>query len=134
MTGYDRELQTKPVTSTSLSTTAATTLQRVLPLCDLLAVQAFIAAGIITVGTLRNERSWYGAAIGLGVALVSVSRIRGLSMPRWVSARLGFWYQRRRRKGRTEQPEPFDTELPDGSHIGFYWDGKILTSLVRILE
>jgi type VII secretion protein EccE len=134
VTGYELGLPTKPATSRALSTTAATTLQRLLPLHDLLVVQAFIAAGLIIAGTLRNEPGWYGAAIGLGVALVSVSRIRGLSMPRWVSARLGFWYQRRRRKNGIGQPEPFDANLPDGSHIGFHWDGKILTSLVRILE
>jgi type VII secretion protein EccE len=133
VTPRDRRPHIKPGASTSLSTTAATTLQRILPLYDLLAVQSLMVVGII-VAMLRNEPRWYGAAAGLGVAVVAVARIRGLSMPRWASARLRFSYERRRRKRKTEHPEPFDAELPDGTQIGFYWDGKILMSLVRILE
>jgi type VII secretion protein EccE len=116
-----------------LSATAAIMPQRALPLSSLLAAQFFVAAGM-AVGLLLDRPGWYGAAAGVGVALMFMARVRGLSLPRWMSERLGFWFERRRRNRRTQHFEPFDTELFDGSQIGFYWDGKILVSLVRIEE
>jgi type VII secretion protein EccE len=123
----------QPLTSAPLSATAAILPQRVVPLADLLVVQSFVAAGM-TAELLLDGPGWYGAAAGLGVALVFVVRIRGLPMPRWVSERLAFWYERRRRTHSTASFAPFDAELSDGSQIGFHWDGKTLMSLVRILE
>jgi type VII secretion protein EccE len=131
--GRNGQRPTQPRTPARLFPTAAIMPQRALPLSGLLVVQSFIAAGM-AVGLLLERPGWYGAAVGLGVALVFVVRIRGWSVPRGMSGRLGFWYERRRRKHRTQRFEPFDTELAGGSQIGFYWDGKILMSLVRILE
>lgn len=122
-------------TAAPLSTTAGIMLQRLLPLSDLLVMQCFVAAGL-AVEQLLNWPRGCGAAAGFGAALASVVPMRGLSLPRWVSVRLGFWYQRHTR-GRgieREHREAFDEQLPDGSLIGFQWDGKILTSVVRILQ
>jgi type VII secretion protein EccE len=109
--------------------------ERALPLSDLLAVEALVAIGIAA-GLLLDRPGWYGAAAGLAVALVFVVRVGGLSLPRRLVRRLGFWTDRRRRKAAAKTPltEPFDSELPDGSQIGFHWDGKTLMSLVRIQE
>ncbi len=134
MSGRDQQPDKKqPVAPAPLSATATITVQRVLPLCDLLVVQLFAVAGMF-IGPLLNEPRWYGATAGLGVAVLAVTRIRGLSVPRRASARLGFWYERQRHKRKSERAQPFNAELPDGSQIGFQWDGKILMSLVRILE
>jgi type VII secretion protein EccE len=135
VTGDDRNRRepAQPLTPAGLFATVAIIPQRMLPLSDLLAVQLLVAAGL-AVGLLLDMPGWYGALAGLGVALVFVVRIRGWSVPRWMSARLGFWYERRRRKRGTQHFDPSDTELSDGSQMGFHWDGKILTSLVRIRE
>ncbi|OBI96307.1 type VII secretion protein EccE [Mycobacterium sp. 1465703.0] len=119
--------------SAQLSRTAAITLQRVLPLYDLLVAQSFVAAGMY-IGPLLHQSGWYGAAAGLGLAVVVLARIGGSSVPCRVAAAWRFWYERHRRKRRGEHFEPFNAELSDGSQIGFHWDGKILMSLVRILE
>jgi type VII secretion protein EccE len=116
-----------------LSKTAAIGLQGVLPLYDLLIVQSFVVAGMF-IGLQRGQPRWYGAAAGLAVAAVAVARIRGLSIPRWFVAWLTFWNERRRRKSKSERIETFNADLPDGSQIGFYWDGRGLVSLLRILE
>src|SRR5262245_16706241 len=116
-----------------LSATAAIMAHRVLPLPEVLVVQLFVLAGMI-IGRVLNEPRWYGAATGLGVALVLVVQIRGWSVPLLISERLRFWYERRRRKRKSEDFEPFDADLPGDAQIGFHWDGKILMSLVRILE
>lgn len=107
--------------------------QRVVPLLDLLLVQLFIAIGL-TVALLLEQPGWYGAAAGLGVALIFVVRVRGHTLPRWIAARWSFSRERKRRAGRKERLEPFDAELGDGTQIGFHWDGKTLLSLVRIQE
>jgi type VII secretion protein EccE len=106
--------------------------QRAVPISDLLVAQTFAVVGLV-VGLLLDLPGWYGAVAGIAVALVFVVRVRGLSMPRWTFLRLDLW-RGRRRKDETEQSEPFDAELPDGSQIGFRWDGKTLMSLVRIEE
>lgn len=109
--------------------------QRLLPLSELLVIQCFLVAGVAVAQLLTWPR-WYGAAAGLGAALVAVVPVRGLSLPRWASVRLGFWYGRHRR-GRGIEPErreAFDEELSDGSRIGFHWDGKILMAVVRIVQ
>lgn len=107
--------------------------QRAVPISDLLVAQTFAVVGLV-VGLLLDLPGWYGAVTGLVVALVCLVRIRGLSMPRWAFLRLGLSWRRRRRNGGMQDFEPFDAELPDGSQIGFHWDGKTLMSLVRIEE
>jgi type VII secretion protein EccE len=119
--------------SRRLFATAAIMPQRTLPLSAMLALQIFVSAGI-AVALVLEKPGWYGAAAGLGGGVLLVLRIRGHSIPRWTSQRLGFWYELRRRKRRVQRFEPFDTELPDGSRIGFRWDGRLLMSLVRIVE
>lgn len=119
--------------SSRLFTTAAIMPQRMLPLSAVLALQIFVSAGI-AIALVMEKPGWYGAAAGLGGGVLLVLRIRGQSIPRWTSQRLGFWYELRRRKRRVQRFEPFDTELPDGSRIGFRWDGSFLMSLVRIEE
>lgn len=123
----------EPADPGQLAATADIMPQRVIPLLDLLVLQLFIAVGMV-VALVVGQPGWYGAAAGLGVALVFVVRVRGLTLPRWASARLGFSRDRRRRVGRKQHSDPFDTELGDGSQIGFRWDGKTLLSLVRIQE
>jgi type VII secretion protein EccE len=98
-------------------------------------MEFFVVAGL-AVGQLLNWPRWYGAAAGLGAALMVVVPVRGLSLPRWASVWLGFWYARHRRGRRIEpeRREAFDEELADGSRIGFHWDGKILMSVMRIVH
>jgi type VII secretion protein EccE len=107
--------------------------QRAVPLRDLLLVELLIAIGVAT-ALLLHQPGWYGAAAGLGVALLFVVRVRGLTLPRWIGMRVGFARDRRQRAKRPVRHEPFDAELPDGAQIGFHWDGKTLLSLVRIQE
>ena len=71
---------------------------------------------------------------GIGVALLFVVRARGLSLPRWALRGLGFWHARSRRKNEAPRSDPFDAAQPDGTRIGFHWDGTTLMSLVRIEE
>src|SRR3954467_12994128 len=109
---------------------------RVLPLPDLLVAELFAAVGL-AVSLLLGRPGWWGAAAVSAVAAVLVVRLGGLTLPRRTIRRLGFWSERRRRKKsvRTPSPsQPFDFELPDGSQVGFGWDGGTLTSFVRIQE
>jgi type VII secretion protein EccE len=114
-----------------LFASAAIVPQRALPLPMVLALQISFASGLAA-ALLLGKPGWYGAATGLGVGVLLVLRIRGQSIPGWTSQRLGFSYELRRRRRRGQRFEPFDVELPDGSSIGFHWDGKLLISLVRI--
>jgi type VII secretion protein EccE len=123
----------EPAAPGQLTATADIMPQRVMPLLDLLVSQALIAIGFVVALILRLP-GWYGAAAGLGVALLFVLRWRGQTLPRWTSTRMGFSRERRRRAGRKQHSDPFDAELSDGSQIGFHWDGKTLLSLVRIQE
>lgn len=126
---------TQPPAPASTAGTASIMPQRALPLPDLLLAESLVAVGL-AVGLLLDRPGWYSAAAGLAVALVFVVRVRRLTLPRWTIRCLGFWFERRRRKHAAKAPrsEPFDSELPDGSQIGFYWDGTTLMSLVRIQE
>ncbi|OBK18459.1 type VII secretion protein EccE [Mycobacterium asiaticum] len=111
--------------------------QRVLPLADLLVLQLLVAAGTVAAPILGFP-GWQGSLVGLAVALVLVIRVRGLSLPRLVALRAGFWRQRRLRSRtrakRTNHAEPFDVPTPDGALIGFRWDGSTLMSLLQIEE
>lgn len=115
-----------------LRSTAGIVAQRVLPLSTLLTAQLLIAAGLVAALLLRRP-GWYGTAVGLGVAVMLVIRFRGLALARWAVEWCGFYYERQRRKRRVQHHRPFDTELPDGSRIGLHWDGKRLTSLLRLV-
>lgn len=121
-----------------VSATASIIPQRVLPLGDLLLVQALVSVGLV-VGLVLDRPGWpgwYGVAAGLAVASVCVVRRRGGSIPRWLVGRLGFWWERRRRKkgGDGDGFKPFNAPLLDGAKIGLHWDGSTLLSLVRIRD
>ncbi|MET0474244.1 MAG: type VII secretion protein EccE [Mycobacterium sp.] len=114
--------------------------ERVVPLTDLLLVQAVGCVGI-AVALLLHEPGWWGAACGFAVGLVLVVPLGGKSLPRWGMARFDFWRDRRRRHrpqgGRRRRAEgwaPFDHEQPGGEQIGFSWDGRVLTSMIRVEE
>ncbi|OBK21574.1 type VII secretion protein EccE [Mycobacterium asiaticum] len=111
--------------------------QRLLPLVDLLVLQLLVAAGTVAAPILGFP-GWQGSLVGLAVALVLVIRVRGLSLPRLVALRTGFWRQRRIRSRirskRTNYAEPFDVPASDGALIGFRWDGSTLMSLLQIEE
>jgi type VII secretion protein EccE len=111
-----------------------------MPLWDLLVVQVLTALGL-GVALVWGLSTWYCAAAGLALGLLLVVRVRGMSLRRWTFLRWALWRGSRHRTDRnqseSEQPdlfEPFDAELPDGSQIGFRWDGKTLMSLVRIAD
>lgn len=108
--------------------------QRFLPLADLLTLELVVAVGVAVALYLRAP-GWQGAAVGLAVALLLVTRVRGSTLPRFTGQRLGFvWDRRRRRRAQPESGEPFDVPMADGTQIGFRWDGATLLSLLRIDE
>ncbi|MDV3128472.1 type VII secretion protein EccE [Mycobacterium sp. 21AC1] len=115
--------------------------ERLMPLPDQLLVQAVVCVGF-ALALLLDEPGWWGAACGLAVGLVLVAPLAGQSLPRWGMARFDFWRDRRRRRrrpqaGRRRRPDgwaPFDHEQPDGAQIGFSWDGRVLTSMIRVEE
>jgi len=107
--------------------------QRFLPLIDLLIVELVAAVGVAVALYLRTP-GWQGAAVGLAVALLLVTRVHGTTLPRSIAARLGFAWDRRRRGSEPESEEPFDVPTADGAQIGFRWDGATLLSLIKIDE
>jgi type VII secretion protein EccE len=107
--------------------------QRFLPLIDLLTVELVVAAGVAVALYLRTP-GWQGAAVGLAVALLLVTRVRGTTLPRFIVQRLGFAWDRRRRGSAPESDEPFDVPTADDAQIGFRWDGATLLSLLKIDE
>jgi type VII secretion protein EccE len=113
--------------------TAAIAPQRALPIADLVVGQSLVAVGMLVVLTAELPR-WYGAAAGLVAALVFMVPVGGSSVVRRTVDRLAFWWARRRRRRATQASgdEPFDAELPDGSTVGFRWDGATLMSLIRL--
>lgn len=105
--------------------------QRFLPLIDLLIAELVVAVGV-AVALYRRVPGWQGAAVGLAVALLLVVRVRGTTLPRFIGHRLGFVWDRRRRRAQPESSEPFDVATADGTPIGFRWDGTTLLSLIKI--
>ena len=101
-----------------------------MPLTDLLLVQAVACLGL-ALALLLDEPGWWGAVWGFVIGLALVVPLAGRSLPRWALARFDFWRDRRRRHA-TADSTPFDHEQPDGTTIGFFWDGKTLTSLIRL--
>lgn len=116
-----------------LLATTAIGAQRVLPLVDLLLVQALTAAGLL-VALLLHRPGWQGALVGFAVSLIFVVRLRGMTLPRLTWLRLGFLRERRKRTVKKVPAEPFDVPMPDGALIGFRWDGRTLLSLLKIEE
>jgi type VII secretion protein EccE len=130
--GLSRRAQSAmPGAPSAFSTTAAIIPQRVVPILGLLVLESFAAAGM-GVALLLARPGWYGAVVGFGIALVFVVRIRGATVPSRLVGRLVFWWERRRRMKVPQQLAPFDVQLVDGKSVGFHWDGKVLTSLMRI--
>jgi type VII secretion protein EccE len=105
--------------------------ERVLPLRDVVLVEALVVIGLV-VAVLAGATGWYGAVIALVVSLALVIRVGGTTLPGWVVARTGFARARRRRARTRAVAEPFDVDLGDGMQIGFRWDGATLLSMVRI--
>jgi type VII secretion protein EccE len=114
-----------------LRTTVGIGGRRFLPLVDLLIVELVVAVGV-AVALYMRVPVWQGAAIGLAVALLFVLRARGTTLPRFIGQRLGFEWDRRRRRVEPESSEPFDVSTADGTPIGFRWDGTTLLSLIKI--
>jgi type VII secretion protein EccE len=100
-------------------------------LVDLLLVELVVAIGVAVALYLRIP-GWQGGAVGLAFALLLVVRARGTTLPRFIGHRLGFVWDRRRRRGEPESSEPFDVSTADGTPIGFRWDGTTLLSLIKI--
>jgi type VII secretion protein EccE len=108
--------------------------QRFLPLIDLLTLELVVAVGVAVALYLRAP-GWQGGAVGLAVALLLVTRVRGTTLPRSIGQRLGFlWDRRRRTRVNQESSAPFDVPTTDGAQIGFRWDGTTLLSLIKIDE
>ena len=105
--------------------------QRVLPLADLLLLQLFIVVGIIA-ARLLGFPGWHGAAFGLATESIFLLRFRRMTVPQWARLRLRYVWGRRSKSLRVPLAEPFDTEMGDGSQIGFRWNGKTLLSLLTI--
>ncbi|MGE2817458.1 type VII secretion protein EccE [Mycobacterium heidelbergense] len=108
--------------------------ERLLPRADLLLLQVSIVIGIIAARLLRFP-GWHGAAFGAAVASIFLVRFHRLTLPQWATLRLRYLSGRRNKSRRVPLlAEPFDTEIGDGSQIGFRWDGKTLLSLLKIEE
>jgi type VII secretion protein EccE len=108
--------------------------QRVLPLVDLLTLELVAAVGV-AVALYLQAPGWQGGVAGLAVALLLVTRVRGATLPRFAGQRVGFAWDRRRRRGAPpKSDEPFEVPMPDGAQIGFRWDGSTLLSLLKIDE
>lgn len=106
--------------------------QRVLPVADMLSAQVLVASGLGAASAL-DRPGWYGVTAGGVLALGLVAPWRGRSLLRHVLSWSYFLVGRRRRGRFAEQRcEPFDVVQDDGSQIGFCWDGRVLTALVRI--
>jgi type VII secretion protein EccE len=104
-----------------------------LPLTDVLTLELIVAVGVAVALYLRAP-GWQGAAVGLAVALLLVTRVRGTTLPRFIGLRLGFVWDRRRRASEPVSSDPFDVPTADGAQIGFRWDGTTLLSLLEIDE
>ncbi len=57
-----------------------------------------------------------------------------MTLPQWATLWLGYVRGGRKKLRGSPATEPFDTEMGDGSQIGFRWDGKTLLSLLKIEE
>jgi type VII secretion protein EccE len=105
--------------------------ERMMPLPDLLLVQAGGGAGLMVAVALDRPGSW-GVLCGVTIALMLVVPGDGRSLWRRGLARVDFWRDRRRRA--TTRWAPFDHEHPAATPIGFFWDGRTLTSLIRVIQ
>jgi type VII secretion protein EccE len=114
-----------------LRTNVAVGGQRILPLIDLLTAELVVAAGV-AFALYFHTPGWQGAAGGVAVALLLLTRVRGTTLPRSITQRIGFAWDRRRRRSAQGSGDPFDMPTADGAQIGFRWDGTTLLSLVRI--
>src|SRR5690349_12031827 len=122
-----------PSASPRFSNTAAIIPQRAVPIAGLLALECLGTLGLAIALSL-GRRGWYGVAAGIGVALIFVLRVRGRTIAKLLLNRFGFWWARRQRSNTAQHFEPFDFQLSDGSLIGFHWDGRVLTTSMRIQE
>lgn len=107
--------------------------QRFLPLIDVLILELVVTVGVAVAFSIRVP-GWQGAAVGVGVALLFVTRVRGTTLPRFIAMRCGYLWDRRQRRRAPEPAEPFDVPIAEGAQIGFRWDGTTLLSLIQIDE
>ena len=129
--GLDKQ---RPLEPSKLRASADIGAQRVLPLGDLLLLQALVVAGLL-VAQFIDVPWWQGAAVGLALALALVIRVRGTNLPRLIALRAGFQMDRRRRaRKKFAVAEPFDVPMAEGALIGFRWDGRTLLSVLQIEE
>ena len=117
--------------ATAFASAGRPLVEQMMPLPDLLLVQAGGGAGLLAAVALDRPGSW-GVLCGVVAALVLVVPGDGRSLRRRALARVEFWRDRRRRA--TTGWAPFDYEQPDTAPIGFSWDGKTLTSLIRVVQ
>ena len=75
---------------------------------------------------------WQGGAVGLAIALLLVTPVRGATLARSVALRWRYLRDRHRRVDNRQPAEPFDVTASDGAQIGFRWDGRTLLSLIKI--
>ena len=72
--------------------------QRFIPLADLLAVEIFVAAGVIA-ALMLGARGWVGGLSGLAVALILLFPVRGTTLSRSIALRWSFRRERHRKGG-----------------------------------
>jgi type VII secretion protein EccE len=112
-----------------LTTVVDIAAQRLIPLVDLLTLEILVAGGVLAALYL-GAPGWQGGVVGLALALLVVTRVRGTTLPRAIARRWRFARDRRRRND--GHVPPFDVEASDGEQIGFRWDGTTLLSLINI--
>jgi type VII secretion protein EccE len=126
-----RAVRTTPPQAGQLRTAVDIGVQRFIPLSSLLLLEILVAAGVI-VALYSSAPGWHGGAVGLALALLLVTPVRGTTLPQTVALRWGFLRDRRRRNERGRPADPFDVTASDNVPIGFRWDGTTLLSLINI--
>jgi type VII secretion protein EccE len=128
-----REREVAAAAPARLRSTVDIAPQRVAPVVALIVVEVLVGAGLLTAELLARP-GWQGAAVAVAVALIFVVPVRGTTLPGLVALRWGYLRDRRRRAAAGPVAEPFDVAGPDGTQIGFRWDGTTLMSLIRLDE
>lgn len=115
----------------TLSTSIDIAPRRALGVSGILVTEILLVTGLI-VAVATAARGWHGLLAGAVIAAGVLIPFRGHTAPQWLRKRWRFVHERRRRATRKPFADPFDMTLPDGSPIGFRWDGTTLLSLIKI--